>query len=188
MSLEETDIRAVLRGDSVAAERFLADLKTLVFRIARRQYRFSLEDAEDVLAQMLEKLWDDDGDALRRWRGESPLETYLAVVANRFCLMRIRARKRSLEMEEDDTDRVPAATSEDPLIGRERWEACRAALSRLAERDRHIIEMRYQSDLDYEQIVSRLGLSAGAARKALHTALARLRVELRRSAPEFFEP
>jgi RNA polymerase sigma factor (sigma-70 family) len=164
-------------------------VKSLVFRIAQRQYRFSREDAEDVLAQMLEKLWENDGDALRRWRGESPLETYLAVVANRFCLMRIRARKRLRETQTDDADRVPAAASEDPLLGRERWEACRAALARLSERDRQIIEMRYRSDLDYDQIVSRLSfVTAGAARKALHTALERLRVELRRSAPEFFEP
>ena len=188
MSLQETDIRAVLGGDSAAAERFLADLKTLVFRIARRQYRFSLEDSEDVLAQMLEKLWDNDGDALRRWRGDSPLETYLAVVANRFCLMRMRARKRVPETDEHDADRLPSAPIPDPVIGRERWEACRAALERLSERDRQIIEMRYRSDLDYKQIVAQLGLTPGAARKALHTALERLRVELRGSAPEFFEP
>lgn len=187
MSLEETDIQAVLAGGSPAAARFLADLKQLVFRIARRQYRFSPEDSEDVLAQLIEKLWENDGDALRRWRGDSPLPIYLAVVANRFCLMRLRTRKRSIEAHDDDeAERVPAPAAADPVLARERWAACRAALERLAERDRRIIEMRYLADLGYDEIVSGLGGTHGAARKALHTALDRLRADLRRNAPDFF--
>jgi len=186
VSLRDFDLQALLNGEAAAEGRFLAALKGLVFRIARNQYRFAPADSEDVLGQIVEKLWKNDREALRRWRNDSPLETYLAVVANRFCLMRMRAAKRAPSPAGlEELDAIPARAT-DPEAAVERWEACKAALAALPGRDRDIIEMRYLSGLEYEEIVARLGISHGAARKALHTALERLRAELRRRAPEFF--
>lgn len=187
MSLRDFDLGALLNADAAAETRFLAELKDLVFRISRRQYRFSQPDSEDLLAQILEKLWKNDREALRRWRNDSPLETYLAVVTNRFCLMRLRSAKRSpLAAEFEGVGTTAAVAPADAGDAVERWELCQAALAGLPLRDRRIIEMRYLSGLEYGDIVTRLGLTHGAARKALHTALERLRNELRRRAPEYF--
>jgi len=187
VSLQDFNLQSLLDADSAAETRFLAELKDLVFRISRRQYRLSHPDSEDVLAQILEKLWKNDREALRRWRNDSPLETYLAVVTNRFCLMRLRSAKRlppttGIEELESIAALAPSDTGESI----ERWKRCKEALAGLPDRDRRIIEMRYLSGLEYDAIMTQLGISHGAARKALHAALERLRNELRRQAPEYF--
>jgi RNA polymerase sigma factor (sigma-70 family) len=187
MSLRDFDLHALLSGQAASEALFLAALKDLVFRIARNQYRFAPADAEDLLGQIVEKLWRNDREALRRWRNDSPLETYLAVVTNRFCLMRLRAAKRAPSTSGLETlESLPAGASSQAGAVAERWESCKSALAALPERDRSLIEMRYLSGLEYDEIVARLGISHGAARKALHTALERLRVELRRRAPDLF--
>jgi RNA polymerase sigma factor (sigma-70 family) len=185
VSLADIDLRKVLDGHGPSTERFVAELKARALAIARRQYRFSQPESEDVAAQVAMRLWQNDLEALRRFRGEAPLETYLAVVVNRECLMRLRARRRSPV---DAVDSLPAGAAVDPpedrAEARQRWEACAAALARLGERDRSIIGLRYVEGLDYPAIVARLGISNGAARKALHTALQRLRAEILSRSPE----
>jgi RNA polymerase sigma-70 factor (ECF subfamily) len=54
----------------------------------------------------------------------------------------------------------------------------RAAVSRLGERERELIALRYGADLSARQIAERLELSTNAVEVALHRARARLRQEL----------
>jgi RNA polymerase sigma factor (sigma-70 family) len=187
VAVEESDLEGLLGGNEAATKRFFEGVRSLTVGIARRHYRFTGDEAEETAAEVQAKLWSDDRLALRRWRGECPLSTYLAVVANRFCLMRKRRQARSpetaFEVEPDSTPAPPAADTVD--LAR-RWDACRDALSTLPERDRAIVSMRYLEDLEYDEISGRLGISHGAARKALHDALARLRAALRWRAPGLF--
>ena len=62
----------------------------------------------------------------------------------------------------------------------------REAREALPERDRRLIQLRFVEDKDYDAITAELELSPGAARKAVHTAIARLRERLRQLAPELF--
>lgn len=59
-----------------------------------------------------------------------------------------------------------------------------AAVSRLDERDRELIALRYGADLSARQIAQRLELSTNAVDVALHRARARLRAELEGRAAE----
>ena len=80
--MDDIRLDRVLDGESREVERFVGALEGLALRIARAQYRFSREEAEDVWLNVLEKLWRDDAAALRRWSGRGSLRAYLAVVIN----------------------------------------------------------------------------------------------------------
>ena len=53
-----------------------------------------------------------------------------------------------------------------------------AALKRLSERDRKLIELRYQEDLTQEAIARRLGIPDGTVKVRLHRVRHRLREEM----------
>ncbi len=181
MSLSEVDLRSVLAGDAAATEHFVSELRALASKISGGRYRLFDEDAQDVLAQVLLKLWENDREALRRWRNECSLETYLSVVVHRQCLMRLRGQRRSpIAQAEVDPDSIASEPVRDLVERQQEWHTCRDALARLSRRDREIIELRYLEDLEYEQIVARLGITPGAARKALHAALGRLRAKMKK--------
>lgn len=51
----------------------------------------------------------------------------------------------------------------------------RAALKRLSDRDRELLEMRYQEDLTQAEIAQKLGIPEGTAKVRLHRARDKLR-------------
>jgi RNA polymerase sigma-70 factor (ECF subfamily) len=61
------------------------------------------------------------------------------------------------------------------LRGRERRDRVQAALGRLAERDREILELRYLEDLPTAEAAGVLGVSESAAKVRLLRAMQRLR-------------
>lgn len=185
--LDSIDHRALLADDRAAVAALVENLQRLTLWIARNRYRFSREEAEETLVEIVATLWKDDKHALRAWRGEGTLSTYLTSIVHRACLMEIRRReRRAAELPVEELDVFPA---EDIAAGperREREAIVERALSELPERDRELIRLRFTEDRGYDEITGRLDISAGAARKAVHTAVARLRDRVRRLAPELF--
>jgi RNA polymerase sigma-70 factor (ECF subfamily) len=75
----------------------------------------------------------------------------------------------------DPPDREAAGDLEADVVQRL---TLRAAVSRLSERDRELIALRYGADLSARQIAQRVELSTNAVEVALHRARSRLREEL----------
>ncbi len=75
----------------------------------------------------------------------------------------------------DPPDREAAGDLEADVVQRL---TVRAAVSRLSERERELIALRYGADLSARQIAERMQLSTNAVEVALHRARARLREEL----------
>ena len=185
--LDHIDHRRLLHDDPDMVERFLSGLEELALRIARRQYRLPREDAEDILMQVLRKLWEHEKAALQAWKGQGSLRAYLAAIIHRFCLMELRRRKRrAVEGSSDSLDAFEAIAGPDPLEKNELEQLCRNAASSLPERDRRLLQMRFVEELEYSAITAELCISYGAARKAVYTAVSRLRERLRELAPELF--
>lgn len=187
--LDEIDHRKLLNEDRQTVDRFLVGLEALALRIARQQYRFRPDEAEDILLDVLRKLWDADKAALRAWRGEGSLRTYLTAIVHRFCLMELRRRRRRVvESTTEELDGFHARHQPPPLEQQQLRSVYRQAANELPSRDRRLIQMRFVEELDYPAITAELGISHGAARKAVHTALNRLRERMREIAPELFQP
>jgi RNA polymerase sigma-70 factor (ECF subfamily) len=103
----------------------------------------------------------------------------------------VRSQKRSVRREEFCLPRLPddsvqglarlASMGSSPSRAQERrdlQERVRAALERLAERDREVLLLRHFEQLPVKQIAAVLGISEGAAKVRHARALERLRQEL----------
>ena len=73
---------------------------------------------------------------------------------------------------------VPAAAEIDPIGTLLDRAALEPKLARLSERQRVAIVLRYLADLPLVDVAAAMGCKVGTAKSTLHTALARLRVEL----------
>ena len=121
--------------------------------------------------------------ALRRWSRvevmERPLGWVVVVGVNR--LKRWMARAERLHVEVPADRPTPAGGSADHgdhaeaiAVGSQ----LRAALDRLAPRQRATVVLRYLCDLPTVEVAEALGCSPGTVKSALHQALVNLRVEL----------
>ncbi len=138
----------------------------------RFAYRYSKNpsEAEDIAQEAL----------LRAWRRRLTLrdhgsrKSWLAVIVRNEAF-RQHARKRpdpvaTLEAEHGADDERVLATVERADI--------HAAISRLDERDRQLVRLRYDEDLTQTAIAHRLGVPEGTVKVRLHRVRAKLRREI----------
>ncbi len=140
--------------------------RTVCLRLAYR-YAGNPSEAEDIAQDAL----------LRAWRRRSTLRDperrnpWLAtIVRNEAFRQRARIRPAptaAIEGTEGVEDARVVATVERADL--------QAALDRLADRDRTLLEMRYQEDLTQGEIAAKLGIPEGTAKVRLHRARDRLR-------------
>jgi RNA polymerase sigma-70 factor (ECF subfamily) len=125
-------------------------------------------EAEDIAQDAL----------LRAWRRRSTLrdadrrnQWLAAIVRNEAFRQHARVRPdptATIELREGEEDeRVLAAVELADL---------HAALQELSERDRRLLEMRYEEDLTQATIAHRLGIPEGTVKVRLHRARAKLRL------------
>ena len=185
--LDSIDHRKLLGDDRATVASFLGELKRLTLWIARRRYRFTDDGAEEILLEVVGKLWDKDKAALRAWRGDGSLSTYITSIVHRCCLMELRKRKRrDGELPVEQLDVFPAEREPAAIEAEQLRQTCARALADLPERDQGLIHMRFVEERGYDEITASLEISHGAARKAVHTAVRRLREKMQGIAPEFF--
>jgi RNA polymerase sigma-70 factor (ECF subfamily) len=132
------------------------------------RYASNPSEAEDIAQDAL----------LRAWRRRSTLRDpgsrnhWLAtIVRNEAFRQHARVRPAptsTLEQQEGEEDAQVLATVELADL--------HAALERLSERDRRLLEMRYQEDLTQATIARRLGIPEGTVKVRLHRARNKLRM------------
>ncbi|MEM8934125.1 MAG: sigma-70 family RNA polymerase sigma factor, partial [Acidobacteriota bacterium] len=175
----------VVAGDPRAADELVRRFRDLIIGMARSRYGFDAPQAEELLQTVIAVLWNDEHRALRAWRGQSKLSTYLAVIVCRQCRQTIveQQRRRAVEAPPTTVDRATSADAgpDHETWNRERRMLVRDALAQLSARDRLVLTFRFLDELAPKDFAPILGLSPGAARKAVHDALGRLR---RRLPPE----
>jgi RNA polymerase sigma-70 factor, ECF subfamily len=131
------------------------------------RYASNPSEAEDIAQDAL----------LRAWRRRSTLrevghrnQWLAAIVRNEAFRQHARVRPNptsTIELYEGAEDSQVVATVERADL--------HAALKRLSERDRRLLEMRYQEDLTQAAIASRLGIPEGTVKVRLHRARDKLR-------------
>ena len=131
------------------------------------RYASNPSEAEDIAQDAL----------LRAWRRRSTLrdsdrrnQWLAAIVRNEAFRQHARVRPdptATLELHEGAEDDQVLATVETADL--------HAALDRLSQRDRSLLEMRYEEDLTQAMIARRLGIPEGTVKVRLHRARNRLR-------------
>jgi RNA polymerase sigma factor (sigma-70 family) len=136
-------------------------------------------DADDVTSQTMEHAYRYR-DRYDPAKGE-PMAWLIGIARN--CVADLVAGR------EDVVDEpVPESATEEMEEGAMRRLSLHRAVSRLDERERELIALRFGADLTARQIGSVLGLRQNAVEVALHRALGRLRAHLERDAISDLRP
>src|SRR5438477_11223939 len=135
------------------------------------------EDAEDATMEVFMKLKDK----LLQYDATRSFSAWLYKVAANHCWDTLRRRRIRQDKETDDLENVPLKhpypSQLDHLIEQRTSEEVRRALHKLGGRARIALEMRYCSDMSYDEIADALGVR----RAFVGVVLLRARHELRQA-------
>jgi RNA polymerase sigma-70 factor (ECF subfamily) len=187
---EERDlVRRLVVGDRDAWVEFVRRYQNLVWACVRRTARrcrlvLPEPELEDMAAEVFATLIDRDYAALRRFEGRCSLASWLAVIARRRCLRRLRDRlPRPSHLPADAGGEPVAADSHDPLatlVRQEDAQRLSGAMHELNDADRRVLHLYYQEQLEYADIARRLGIATNSVGPRIHRAQQRLRRLLER--------
>jgi RNA polymerase sigma-70 factor, ECF subfamily len=144
-------VRELLAGGRQAWDRFARDYRLVVLKAvhtAARRFRAGEADVEDAASQVFIELFQDDGRALKAYRGDSALTTWLTVVAYRIATREFVRRLRAREVEAAKPAPAPAERDAEVL----------EYLGRLPELDRRALVMFHVDDRSYKEIADQLGI------------------------------
>lgn len=131
------------------------------------------EQARDVAHDVMIKLLE----VAERWQAQALVSTWLRTVTLRQCFSwrrRLAVRRAHFDASSDEPrEQSPTADASAALADDKR--RLRAALRTLGARDRALIVLHVDEDLDPKDIAAALGITDNAARVRLHRALDRLR-------------
>jgi RNA polymerase sigma-70 factor (ECF subfamily) len=179
--MEEATLREVV-GQALAGERAaLADLYRLFRRRVLGLCRYLLgskAEAEDAASEIFARL----PQAMKSYDSTLSFPRWLFSVSSHYCLDLLRRRRveqRIFEPRGVEANEAAVALPSplEALLFHERQEAVRAAITRLPERYRVPLVLRYYNELSYDEIATKLGVS----RAGVGTTIFRAKQELRRS-------
>lgn len=142
-----------------------------------RSARLSPEDVEDIAAEVLVQLVADNYKALREFKREASLSTYLTVIARRICVHELTRRqavreeiRKGVTHQLEEADDSAAAAK-----GMEKLDEVEALLRRLSGQQREIVRLYYLESRSYEEISTELNVPVNTIGSILTRARAKLR-------------
>lgn len=173
------NVHALKRGDERAFRcLYYAEherLRRFVTKIIR-----DYDEAENIVQETFTEAYRQ----IDRFRGESKVSTWLFSIARHLAYGYLRKTKRHSYMEHETIEFLHAeqggqpAESVEHVEQGERRRVLRAAINRLPDHYRRIVEMRDLQEHSTEETAEKLGLSSVNVRVRLHRARKKLRDEL----------
>ncbi len=161
-----------VQGDTSAFAGIVRANQSMVFSVAwsfLRDTSLAEELAQDVFLELFRNL--------RQIESGAHLVSWLRRVTVNRCIDRVRKRKReALTSLEDAPEPSSPASRADPMAA----EQLRRLIASLPEKQRAIVILRYQEDMDPTEIAAALGVPVNTVKSKLHRALALLRGKLER--------
>jgi RNA polymerase sigma-70 factor (ECF subfamily) len=147
------------------------------------------EDTEDLAAEVLLAMVANDYAALRQFRGQSSLATYLTVIARRTCVHELTRRAAAREvqpldgkpLEEHVEDRAASG-------GLESLEEVARLLQKLPARERDVVRLYYLEGRSYEEISTELNMPVNSIGPILSRAREKLRQGVKSPPPRIRPP
>ena len=167
-------LSALLRGEKDAWDAFVERHAGIIYAAIRRAYAgtgrpLADADANDIFQDVFVRLAANDYRLLRNYDpARSALSTFLTVVARSTALNALRRRQMPTATM-DAAEDIPDARAGPPP------EPLDIPPDLLTARQRLIVAMSFEDDLDVPEIAKRLGIAAQTVRSTQHKALIRLR-------------
>jgi RNA polymerase sigma-70 factor (ECF subfamily) len=142
-----------------------------------RSRTLSSEDVEDIAAEVLLRIVDDEYAILKRFKGTSSLPTYLTVIARRICVKQLIKRQREEELGHTNAHRafVDDGASGGGVEAFASAEEVERILDDLPEREAEVVRLHYLKSMNYRQIAKRIGIPENSVGPILAKARKRLR-------------
>lgn len=180
MALTETDrnlLQRCLAREPRSWENFVDRYLGLVTHVVNHTARaksmaITLEDREDLCAEVFLAILKNDFAVLRSFRGASSLPTYLTVIARRVVvrgLLKNQARRTAVQPLRDGAD--PTSPTPGPAV-REQVEQL---LHSLDDREAAVVRMYHLEGRSYREISSAMGLPENSIGPTLSRAREKLR-------------
>ncbi|MGB9797626.1 MAG: RNA polymerase sigma factor [bacterium] len=146
-------------GEEEAMEAIYLNFKDMIYNVC---YRMSgkREDAEDWTQETFLRAFT----ALKGFRGESSLATWLYRIAVNVCLSNLR-KKKTLSLDEVEYKIGDEQGEDDDLV-----EQVQLALQQLPPNYRTVLILRHFEELSYEEIAKVMKTSVGSVKITLHRA------------------
>ena len=158
-------------GDENAWRELVERFSRYVYAITTRAYGLRDRDAEDVFQDVFARAFE----RLDSLRDDSALRPWLAQLARRLCVDRLRARSREALPAEPELE-VP--DPRDELSEIEDAMMVRVALANLAEECQQVLDRFFSRDQSYRTIGETLGIPQGTIASRISRCLAKLREQL----------
>jgi RNA polymerase sigma factor (sigma-70 family) len=173
VAVEQTDAQLVSRcreGDAAAWNEFVERFSRYVYAICLRGFRLAQHDAEDVFQEVFSRAFQ----RLPELRNDEAVRPWLAQLTRRLCIDRLRlnARDTPSEAEPDEGEVDDVLTTLDEAM------AVRAALDKVGDPCREILDRFFCRDESYRTIGDDLEIPAGTIASRISRCLEKLRSEM----------
>lgn len=173
MAVEQTDAQLVARcrtGDPEAWNEFVERFSRYVYAISSRGFRLAQHDAEDVFQEVFARAYE----RLPALRSDDAVRPWLAQLTRRLCIDKLRLNARDAV-----TDADPDEQEMDDVLGQlDDAMAVRAALDKVGDPCREILDRFFCRDESYRTIGELLDIPAGTIASRISRCLDKVRSEL----------
>ena len=173
VAVEQTDAQLVSRcreGDPAAWNEFVERFSRYVYAICLRGFRLAQHDAEDVFQEVFSRAFQ----RLPELRSDEAVRPWLAQLTRRLCIDRLRLLARDTPSDgEPDEGEV-----DDVLAGLDEAMAVRAALDKVGDPCREILDRFFCRDESYRTIGDELEIPAGTIASRISRCLEKVRGEM----------
>jgi RNA polymerase sigma factor (sigma-70 family) len=173
MAVEQTDAQLVSRcraGDPDAWNEFVERFSRYVFAICSRGFRLAEHDAEDVFQEVFSRAFE----RLSELRSDDAVRPWLAQLTRRLCIDRLRLLARDTPSDTEPDEREV----DDVLATLDEAMAVRAALDKVGDPCREILDRFFCRDESYRTIGDHLEIPAGTIASRISRCLDKVRSEL----------
>ncbi len=157
-------------------DRYVGLIYHVIQHVAQARSRVvSQADMEDIAAEILLRIVDDDYEILRRYKGVSSLPTYLTVIARRTCVKEMVKRQREAELSHASAHRENVSDASGDVEAIATADEVDRILEELPEREAEVVRLYHLQFMNYREIGKRLGIPEASVGPILFKARKRLR-------------
>ena len=178
MAVEQTDAELVSRcrdGDAAAWNEFVERFSRYVYAICGRGFRLAQHDAEDVFQEVFSRAFQ----RLPELRNDEAVRPWLAQLTRRLCIDKLRVLARDAPFDEEPDE----GEVDDVLVALDEAMAVRAALDKVGDPCREILDRFFCRDESYRTIGDDLEIPAGTIASRISRCLEKVRAEMEGDGP-----
>jgi RNA polymerase sigma factor (sigma-70 family) len=173
MAVEQSDAQLVSRcreGDADAWNEFVERFSRYVYAICGRGFRLAQHDAEDVFQEVFARAFERLSDL----RSDDAVRPWLAQLTRRLCIDKLRLLARDTPTDGDPDEQA----LDDVLAELDEAMTVRAALDKVGDPCREILERFFCRDESYRTIGDHLEIPAGTIASRISRCLSKVKAEL----------